>query len=334
MLERIIPVVRFTPPKPQYSHKTGKLIEETAVLVLSDSHTGEIVRPDEVLGFNAYNFRIFKNRIKYIAKKVPFLLNQCMRGYSYKKLKILLLGDMVSGEIHDDLRVTNEGGPMEWIYCSAMVFAEFVCELLHSFEHIEIEGVIGNHGRTTQKKQAKRKYQNYDYMLYLTLMLLLNRNPEIAKRVSFQFPQSFFHLTEIEGHTCLLLHGDNIQMYRSIPWYGIMRAVAQFQQMIGSTGKYIEYIFLGHFHNGGALDQIKGEMFLNGSLKGMDEFSIGNLYLTPEPRQNLICFHRDRATWRLPLSLAAAPDYGKDGYLPDIDSLEESVDYVKYLTSA
>jgi len=53
----------------------------------------------------------------------------------------------------------------------------------------------------------------------------------------------------------------------------------------------IDYFCLGHFHAANALDGIGSKVFMNGSLKGVDEFSLKQFGSGHHPSQLLLTFH-------------------------------------------
>ena len=86
--------------------------------------------------------------------------------------------------------------------------------------------------------------------------------------------------------------------------------ISQFRDLVGSQGEYIEYINLGHFHNAGTLDSVRGEVILNGSFKGGDEYSLGKMNTISEPKQQLYLIHPKRGkSWQCGINFRFAPDY-------------------------
>lgn len=70
-----------------------------------------------------------------------------------------------------------------------------------------------------------------------------------------------------------------------------------------------DYVTLGHFHTCADLDLVGGgEVFMNGSAKGPDEYSMGSMFLGTRPRFWLNgVHHRQGATWRYPINLDYIP---------------------------
>jgi len=276
-----------------------KVTQETAVLLLSDLHLGEIVDRDVVCGFGEYNFDIFNKRLKFLAKSMRSIIVRKLTGYKIDKLCIFGLGDMVSGRIHDEL-IENSEDIIFQIMNGAFITAQFVLELAQMFPEIEIDGVLGNHGRIIRKKYYKRRYTNWDFVFYQFLGMFLAKN----KRIKCNFPKSFFVIKKIRGWTFLLIHGDNIRSWMGIPWYGIERMMWKLGDLLKDKGTNVNYRILGHFHNTGELDRAFGELIINGSMIGGTEFSLMSIGEFNRPTQLFFGVHTEIGmTWRYPLRL-------------------------------
>ena len=294
------------------SFKVGRT-KESALLLLSDLHAGEIVKPEEIGDINSYNFEIMKNRLKRLSDSIIDISQNKLRGYTFPKLVIGALGDFVTGIIHEELVESAEDTPIEWAEGTALVVAQFILELAQVFPEIEFTGIVGNHGRMTKQVRFKKRYVNWDYITYTYLSLLLKDQ----KNIKFNLPKSFWTLQEIEGKTFLFLHGDNIQSWNGIPWYGIQRMVSRLEALLYSKKIKVDYVCLGHFHNAGSLDKVNGELILNGSVIGGNEFSIGKLFMSTDANQFFAGVHNEHGlSWRYHLNLQNAPE-PKNPYIYD-----------------
>lgn len=296
-----LPAIKVPPVRSFKIERT----QETALLLLSDLHTGEVVRKDETGGINSYNFDVMKTRLKYLSNSIIDISQNKLRGYKLPKLVIGALGDFVNGIIWEELVESAENTPIEWSEGTALVVAQFILELAQVFPEIEFTGVVGNHGRMTKEIRYKRRYVNWDYVTY-TLLSLLLRN---QKNIKFTLPHSFWTLQEIEGKNFLFLHGDNINSWAGIPWYGIQRMVSRLEALLSSKKTAVDYVCLGHFHNAGTLDTFNGEIILNGSVMGGNEYSIGKLFLSSDANQFFAGVHNEKGlSWRYHMNLQNAPE--------------------------
>lgn len=201
---------------------------ETVVALMSDFHIGEVVSAEETGGLAWYDFTTFAARYQHYIDSILSISFRKLTGYHLPRLQVFMLGDMVSGIIHEELVETAEGTLMEWLLDGAHVIAQGLRDLAANFEQVNVVCVVGNHGRLQKQYRFKKRYANYDYLLYRILQL------ELADQdnVTFEIPKSFWALHEVEGHQFLLLHGDNIKSWAGIPWYGIERACSRLTNLL------------------------------------------------------------------------------------------------------
>jgi len=275
---------------PKISIIQDDVSEEELILNLGDIHAGEVVKAEELDGLNEYDFDILVRRLKYLADSVISIAKNKLSGYTFRKLHILGLGDWISGTIHEELVENADGNVIEWTMNLAYVVAQMIRELATEFEEIEFVGIVGNHGRLHKKPRFKARYVNWDFVCYQMLSALLANQ----KNVSFKIPKSFWAIHEVNKHKFLIIHGDNINSSLGIPWYGIQRMVANLKELLASKEKYFDYIMLGHFHNYGLLDRVKGELIINGSLIGGNEYSVGKMFTSSEACQHFCGVHHKK----------------------------------------
>ena len=300
---KALPSVQF-----KFSQPEGKVTIEEAVLMLGDLHIGEEVTKEGTYGFGEYNFDIFVKRLKFLETKIKDIVVDQLRGYRFTKLNIFGMGDMVSGLIHEELAETAES-IISQVLNGAYVTAQFVLNLQQLFPKVDIDGVLGNHGRLHQKKRYKKHYENWDYIFYQFLGIFLANN----KQIKWNWAKSPFLVKKIYDWEFLVLHGDNINSWMGIPWYGIERAMWKLGDLLQSKGHRINYRCLGHFHNSGEMDRVSGEMLLNGSMIGGNEFSLGKMFTFGRPTQVFFGVNpRIGVTWRFPLRLD----------LPEVDQVK------------
>jgi predicted MPP superfamily phosphohydrolase len=160
------PPMWLAPAKPK-SHAA------TLVVMLSDTHFDEVVNPEEMEGLNAYNREIAMMRLEKWTQNVIKMARHYLSGVNYDGVVLILGGDIFSGDIHEELALTNE----DTMIGSLLFWAEQVSaavELLATeFKKCHVVSVVGNHGRTTRKPRMKQRVKtNFDWLL-LSLNLLM-----------------------------------------------------------------------------------------------------------------------------------------------------------------
>lgn len=255
----------------------------TAVLHLSDWHIGETVTAEETGGLGGYDMDIVSRRLGLIAQKTIELVDLRRNSVNIPKLKVFLGGDMVSGNIHDELTETNAANVVQQASEGAYMIAQVIATIAPAFDDVEIVCVGGNHGRMHKKPRAKEKELSFDYILYQIVGFLLAKQPNITMRIS----KSFYELVDIEGYKMLLMHGDSIRGSMGIPWYGVERASARIRQLLDVVKERFDIMLIGHFHT-----PVMGDYWVaNGSGKGIDGYSAGMLHLGNKASQNLLTIH-------------------------------------------
>lgn len=315
---KALPAVEVSPP----SFSSGKRRSPMSLVChLSDFQYGEKVDPEQVMGINRYDSEIAARRLYHYEQLVLTALDIIGRAHPVPELRILLLGDMVSGAIHNELVETNDHDLYEQWANLSLLLAQFVLRLASRFEQVVIEGVPGNHGRTTAKPVAKNRYVNWDYLMYQALSLMLVNQSNVTCR----FPRSPLMTTEIQGKTFLLFHGDEIKSWQGIPWYGVERSIARLRELLQAKGVIFDYAVLGHMHTWAALERAVGQTIINGSLVGGSEYSIGRLFSTSPPTQALYFMHKEHGkTWELRNDLSKGDDTPHPYVLSDGESLADS----------
>ena len=284
-------------PPPRYG--TAKGSPQTMVAVLTDTHVGERVSLTQMSGLNSYDLDIFSRRMSGWTQQVFNLAVYRRSICPVDDLVVPMLGDMVSGDIHEELSRSNIDNCMMQMLSAAHVIAQALMFLAPHFSSITVPCVVGNHGRMTRKPPMKDKYMDWDYLTYQWVAAFCSNQPNIT----FEIPKSFAHMIEVCGRKILLFHGDSISgggssqsIHRMV---GSMRGVTQFRQALEAT--VIEHdgalsdtftdVMLGHFHRTDMYDIGTGSAWICGTMKGGDEFSINRLHTLSAPKQVITYWH-------------------------------------------
>lgn len=241
------------------------------VAALGDWHWGEIVRKSELEGVNEFNRRIARERVKVLTQTIIDLCFNHMTRPQYPGLVLPLLGDMITGDIHEELAETNDGPVMQSVLEVQDVLAETISHLADKFGQVFVPAVIGNHSRTTRKPRAKnRVFLSYEWNIYQQLERFFIRD----KRVRFMIPESSDCLFHVAGHRFLLSHGDTLGVKGGDGIIGslgpIMRGTMKLGRNQAQIGRDYDTLLIGHWHQ--AMHLPENGVIVNGTLKGYDEF--------------------------------------------------------------
>lgn len=237
--------------------------EATVFAVASDWHVEEVVLPGKVNGLNEHNLTIADEKIKKFFQAIVKLTDINRHGVKIKHLVLGLLGDFISGYIHDELVESNEVSPITAIvWCLDRITAGLkFLEKEGKFETISIVCCDGNHGRTTKKTRSSTRTDNsYEHLMY---MILARSFPQFK----WDIAQGYSVYQEVYGRVIHWHHGDNIQYQGGIGGITISvnKAIAGWDK--GRTA-YLD--IFGHHHT----YQQNPKWVCNGSLIGYSPYSI------------------------------------------------------------
>lgn len=280
---------KVEPPKKSKGKKGKKVrAEHEMVLLWSDTHAGEVVSREETDGLNEYDWDVMWQRHERMRESIYSYLDN--RPYPVTKLHIIALGDMLSGNIHDELVATNERPYMEVLADFATEGAAWMAKFGERFEEMTFTGVVGNHPRAHRKPWAKNAHDNGDYLVYRYMKSLLEHNEQF---VEWNIPKASQTVVEVCGKQIFCWHGSGVRSSMpGVPWGGVMRRAnnlaLNFQKQ---SGRSIDLFVCGHFHNGSFVNSDAGQVILNGSVKGVDEYSLSAFGGARPAQQFLLTFH-------------------------------------------
>lgn len=219
-------------------------------LFCSDWHWGEVVNSSEIGGFNSYNLHIAHKRVERLVERTISLLFDKLSSPTYDGLVLVLGGDMVTGDIHEELSKTNQQPIMPVVCDLDGVLVDMIEAFLARFERIHIPCVTGNHGRTTRKIQFKeRSATNFEWLIYHRLNQWFSQE-RYKGRVSLQIPDGPDCYYHVYNHRYLLSHGDQFRGGDSMigPIGPITRGRHKKHTRDTSMGMAFDTMLNGHFH--------------------------------------------------------------------------------------
>ncbi|WP_316169375.1 hypothetical protein [Bradyrhizobium sp. SZCCHNRI1058] len=283
--------LRALPPEWLLKASAAKRARSVMSMLFTDLHMGEVVDPDEILGLNAFNPAIAERRAK------RFFQAACEIGprwASDTKLEGLLLnlgGDLVSGDIHEELRITNALTSHEQVRMVVKIIVAGIKLLLKVYRRIHVTSVPGNHARTTFKPTAKL----YSKLSYDTLIAQMVADAFAGDaRVTFQITVAPDAVIPVLGYTAFLTHGDKMgtgggQGFAG-PMLPIVRGTKKVEAQQARAGRRPDIIMHGHYHHSGN----PGNVFANGAFPGYSEYGNGLRAALEPPQQWLFLIHE---TW-------------------------------------
>lgn len=270
------PPAWLTPKRPKKS-------TATVLVMLSDLHLDEVVEPAEIDNANAYNRKIAEQRLQRWTEKVLEMSRDYVAGIAIDGAVVCLGGDLISGDIHEELAETNETTSLGTVVYWAPLLANALQMLADYFGKVHVPCVVGNHGRTTRKPRMKLRVKtNLDWLLCTMIA-----NQLVAdERITWDIPESADCLFEIYDTKILLTHGDQIRG-GGAGLGGLFAPLFRFKAKKRVNTEF-DLLMLGHFHT--LILAPTAGFVCNGSLKGPDEFSRLMNFPDEEPQQAfLVC---------------------------------------------
>lgn len=263
------------PPEPPawLERSAGRIgTRGTPTMIWSDWHIGETVTPAEVGGYNEFNTDIAINRVRRLVDvTIDLAYNHMGRAKTqYPGAVICLGGDMMTGNIHEELLATNDRTPQEQINTLTDILAAAIERMASKFGKVFVPCVVGNHGRDTKKAWLKHQVQtNHEWIIYTNLERYFRRQRNICIQVA---PETDLYF-RCQGHRYLLTHGNNLGVGGGDGIIGaigpIMRGTVKMGRSEKQIGRDFDTLIMGHWHQ---LLWLPG-CIVNNSLKGYDEFA-------------------------------------------------------------
>lgn len=271
--EHLFKLSARAPEPPTWIMKDGKPGSRGCpTTIWSDFHWGEVVKPEQVGGVNEFNRAIAIRRLKRLVNTtIDLSFNHMGRAKTeYPGIVVMLGGDMISGDIHEELMVTNDRTPFQAVNDLTDNLAAAIETIATKFGKVFVPCVVGNHGRNTKRMRMKdRIFTSFDWLTYCNL----ERHFAGSKHVQFLIPPGADAHFSVYGHRYMLTHGDSLGVKGGDGIIGslgpIMRGAIKVGRSESHIGRDFDTLVMGHWHQYLTLPGI----IVNNALKGYDEFA-------------------------------------------------------------
>lgn len=262
-------------PRPIAWPKTSKTMVETpcgVCFLICDSHYGAVQRKSEVEGFGEYSPELCESRSMEFIRRGINWVNVHRTAYQVDTAYVLVTGDLISGDIHLELQVTNAFPAPVQTVGAARILAQQVSDLSRHFKKVVVHFITeDNHARLTKKPQAKEAGLNsFNYLVgeMAKMMLKSHRN------VDFNIYPQYEAVVTVEGRRYLLMHGHGVSGWMGFPYYGIERKVSKeaFKRMNGPDSTKFHRVIMGHWH----APMAHPMFWIGGSVSGTDAYDHKN----------------------------------------------------------
>lgn len=317
---RLFSLKESTVTPPDWLVRRPKAIKSPGIpcMMWSDWHWAEVIDPAQINGVNAYNLEIAHARAKALVERTIQLLRSYMVSPNYDGVAICLGGDMLSGNIHEELVNTNAVPIMAAVVDLWGVLEWAIKTMADEFGKVAIFCVTGNHGRSTHKVPSKdRAFTSFDWLVYAHLQHAFKDD----KRVTIIAPNGSDILFAVFSHKFLLTHGDQFRGGDGMIGHigPVTRGQKKKQSRNAEIGQEFDTMIHGHFHTYSPGDRVIG----NGSLCGYNEYAASGNFAFEAPRQALWVVHPQHGiTYHIPV------------YVDEAKAAREASAWVSWLEAA
>ena len=236
---------------------------------LTDLHTGIEINAWN----NTFNQDILKERIEKFTSEILKIRDLHKSENCY-----LVIGEILSGIIHNNLRLQNNMDLMEQFKYVSELISAMLIRIANHFNHIYVYVTPGNHSRISPKKEDSLDGENMDVLLPFYLKAKLqninnidicenNIDPEIA-------------MFNIRGNNVFASHG-----HKDNP----ASVVQNFTMMFGIKP---DIVLLGHRHLNGLTTVYDAKVIESGCCSGTDQYAM-SIRKTNRPEQTVSVVGQD-----------------------------------------
>lgn len=295
LVERAVELAPLDYPAPNFKwvppvRKTKSGHPQSAVVVFSDTHIGQVVKPSQTLGLGEYNFELFLRRLARMERSILSIL-QDHTTTQVPEIVVAMLGDMVHGNLQHAVEAGQVNTLFTQFYSAGHAIAQFLVRL-SSFAPVRVHTAVGNHPRwgTQRKMPTDNRYSNLDQFLY-AYVAALTRN----SRVTIDLTEQPFCVFDVQGFVFHGGHGDHLKggdRVLGIPNHSIGRNISTTTQLFARAKRPLpNYYLVGHLHRPFALPHASGEFIVNGGFAGVDGYGLMEAFNPAYPAQKLFLVH-------------------------------------------
>lgn len=217
-----------TVEQPEQAEYVDELNDEKAVIaMLSDIHFGLAFQSY----YNQYSPKIAQKRVMDYANR----LAKIGRDNNADTIYVTLLGDLISGSIHQSIRIENRTNVISQVVGVSELISSFLLFLSKYFKHVYVVDVAGNHSRLDPNPENSLRTERLDLLIpwYCKAKLECVSNIEFIS----SFVDPTIAVLEIFDKVYVAVHGDFD--------HDLKQSAMRISQLIG---KRVDYFMAGHMH--------------------------------------------------------------------------------------
>ena len=246
--------------------------DNSLIVMLSDLHTGQTFNSP----FGLYNTDVLKDRLNQLLNKTITI----GRRHNSVMVNVVLLGDQISGNIHNTIQVSNRENVIEQIKIASEVITWFCVELSKVFGFVNVYECAGNHSRLISNKEMAIHDERLDNLITWIIKQMTAHIDTIKVHDNDAAKiDSGISMFELYGKEYVAVHGDYDVLNKT--------GVGNLSMMLGK----IPYAIMnGHNHFPSNADINGVKVIQGGSMAGAGDSYTVEKRLTGKPNQTvLVC---------------------------------------------
>ena len=246
--------------------------DNSLIVMLSDLHTGQTFNNP----FGCYNTDILKERLSQLLNKTI----EIGKRHNSVMVNVVLLGDQISGNIHNTIQVSNRENVIEQIKIASEVITWFCVELAKVFGFVNIYECAGNHSRLISNKEMAVHDERLDNLItWIVKQMTAHIDTIKVHDDDFVRIDSGISVFELYGKEYVAVHGDYDVLNKT--------GVGNLSMMLGR----IPYAIMnGHNHYPMNIDVNGVKVVQGGSFAGSGDSYTIEKRLSGKPNQTvLVC---------------------------------------------
>lgn len=218
---------------------------------LTDIHTGIEIHNWQ----NDFDQSVLKERIEKFVSNISEIRNLHNSENCY-----IVIGEILSGLIHNNLRLQNNMDIMEQFKYVSELISSMLSTLSQDFNHIYVYVTPGNHSRISPKKEDSLDGENMDVLLPFYLKARMQNFTNIT--ICDNTIDSEIAMFNIRGTNIFASHG-----HKDSP----NNVVQNFTMLFGIKP---DIVLLGHRHTNGLTTVYDTKVIESGCVSGSDQYAL------------------------------------------------------------
>ena len=257
-----------------YSYSGNKVkaddFQKNSLLIhLTDIHTG--IEIDNF--FNKFNEQVLVERLLKFCEKIKEV-----QALHKSECAYIVIGEIVSGIIHNNLRLQNNLDLIEQFKLASEQIASLLVELSKIFKEIQVYMSNGNHSRLSPKKEDALDGENMDILLPFYLSAKLQNYPNVLIMNNTVEPE--IAIFNIYNTLVMAAHG-----HKDSPSNVVQNFTMLFK-------KQPDIVLLGHRHTNGLTTVYDTKVIESGCVSGTDQYAL-NIRKANKPEQTISVINKE-----------------------------------------